>query len=568
LRDALAHTGSYLFHELTTPLGLRLERLRALEPTGNQTQFRSFGTFAVWFPRGLLLRRAAQLACGSLLDRWCSRTDGHGADAIASTCARAASDPECRFEAIGARLGQENVPDANLDIHAALGRLLAELDAQSRQPVAEDDPASWCPKALERVRQWFGGGYAGSQTMWQKGVLSQAMDQAVSQAADTWDKRFLGVALGVLELPGGRLAAAAEAITHLQAECSTLEEANRLRRQEEGRLSHSAAHSLEEALAQCVSASGGFSFFGGRSRRLLRSFVDSLSAYARQRLAEGIVAATLGFLAVLRGRLDERLRELEFCRHRVRHFGQSLEAGNATEPCCEVDQSIAVEPATTPHPLSANDEYWALIRKSQTARVVLPDGAEELDEAARTLVQRLSAEQWSALDQQLQDEVMTPSGGLYKVCMSRQDMGRSLVPRFVQSAAECLSGFLPVTDVAEVETCGKDEHAIRQALARYVERATPSVAALDGERQSAFLLAPGSDAGKAIADAAAAAGLQPLVAAGQAEIMLCREQSYLTIEEVQKLLSSCRSAYEETVSVPTLSAHARFDLLDWVPLAP
>ena len=32
LRDAVAHLGSYLFHELTTPLGLRLERSRKATP--------------------------------------------------------------------------------------------------------------------------------------------------------------------------------------------------------------------------------------------------------------------------------------------------------------------------------------------------------------------------------------------------------------------------------------------------------------------------------------------------------------------------------------------------------
>ncbi len=59
-RDAMAHLGSYLFHELTTPLGLRLERLRL---SRGVLPFRSFGTYGVWFPRGLLLRLAARRAC-------------------------------------------------------------------------------------------------------------------------------------------------------------------------------------------------------------------------------------------------------------------------------------------------------------------------------------------------------------------------------------------------------------------------------------------------------------------------------------------------------------------------
>ncbi|HLJ97361.1 MAG TPA: hypothetical protein VKU02_29650, partial [Gemmataceae bacterium] len=70
VRDAVAHLGSYLFHDLTTPLGLRLDRCRQLPAPAGATNFRSFGTYAVWFPRGLLLRLAARNACRQLLEEW------------------------------------------------------------------------------------------------------------------------------------------------------------------------------------------------------------------------------------------------------------------------------------------------------------------------------------------------------------------------------------------------------------------------------------------------------------------------------------------------------------------
>src|SRR5262249_57170877 len=53
MREAVAHLGSYLFHELTTPLGLRLDQARKAEAAhGAGTPFRSLGTYSVWFPRG------------------------------------------------------------------------------------------------------------------------------------------------------------------------------------------------------------------------------------------------------------------------------------------------------------------------------------------------------------------------------------------------------------------------------------------------------------------------------------------------------------------------------------
>ncbi len=70
-RDAMAHLGSYLFHELTTPLGLRLERTRL---SRGVLPFRSFGTYGVWFPRGLLLHLAARGACQRILEEWQTST--------------------------------------------------------------------------------------------------------------------------------------------------------------------------------------------------------------------------------------------------------------------------------------------------------------------------------------------------------------------------------------------------------------------------------------------------------------------------------------------------------------
>ena len=77
-RDAMAHLGSYLFHELTTPLGLRLDACRRRRPSARATPFRSLGTYGVWFPRGLLLRLAARVACLNLVQQW--QADGEPMD--------------------------------------------------------------------------------------------------------------------------------------------------------------------------------------------------------------------------------------------------------------------------------------------------------------------------------------------------------------------------------------------------------------------------------------------------------------------------------------------------------
>src|SRR5262249_52623101 len=137
MREGVAHLGSYLFHELTTPLGLRLDQARKPEGVpGATTPFRSLGTYSVWFPRGLLLRLAGRTACTRLVVEWASggpdqqngvvqlRGSGPESDewrdegsdsgvplqaplqeaAVEASCARALADPGLRPEALAAQI--------------------------------------------------------------------------------------------------------------------------------------------------------------------------------------------------------------------------------------------------------------------------------------------------------------------------------------------------------------------------------------------------------------------------------------------------------------------------------
>src|SRR5205814_634888 len=100
--------------------------------------------------------------------------------------------------------------------------------------------------------------------------------------------------------------------------------------------------------------------------------------------------------------------------------------------------------------------------------------------------------------------------------------------------------------------------------------AVPLVKAREGANQGAFLLVPASDAGKAYGEEAAQVvpEMELVRVPGQAELMFCREQGFLSMEDLQRFLHVCRTGYDESVSVPSISPHARFDILDWVPLDP
>jgi hypothetical protein len=104
----------------------------------------------------------------------------------------------------------------------------------------------------------------------------------------------------------------------------------------------------------------------------------------------------------------------------------------------------------------------------------------------------------------------------------------------------------------------------------YFASATPFIQSKEGLNQTAFLLVPASDAGKTFGETAqkTLTDLQLVRVPGQAHLMFCREQGYLQMRDVQELLRPFRPTYERSAVVPISSSHARFDIVDWVPLDP
>src|SRR5262249_20002534 len=127
LGDTISHMGSYLFHELTTPLGLALDHVRRHRPAPGDTPFRSFGTFGVWFPRGLLLRRAARLSCRRLIEEWMAKGTPDAPAEVEAACAKALADPGLRPEALAVRLEEAAAITAVNDLSGTPAQVLTAL---------------------------------------------------------------------------------------------------------------------------------------------------------------------------------------------------------------------------------------------------------------------------------------------------------------------------------------------------------------------------------------------------------------------------------------------------------
>src|SRR6185437_7689071 len=292
-RDAMAHLGSYLFHELTTPLGVRLERTRLARSV---LPFRSFGTYGVWFPRGLLLHLAARGACQHILEEWQTASlDEHaiipekpaslsldslaGAesfeekprvsahDLLEAAYARVLADSELQPDTLANRILDLAGHQLESSPRELLTRLLAAIEEQSQQMVAHDDPGAWARQSLTRVQDWLGGGLQppGTTTVGpqRKSRLTRALEGAAAKLAEEWDQRFNAAVSGLIEHPGRRLALAEAAINRFLRYCREATEAHQQRLHQQSGRSQQSQKQLQTALDNCIEGTGGFSWFGG-----------------------------------------------------------------------------------------------------------------------------------------------------------------------------------------------------------------------------------------------------------------------------------------------------------------
>jgi eukaryotic-like serine/threonine-protein kinase len=570
VRNTVAHLGSYLFHELTTPLGLSLERARSIAAASpDATVFRSFGTYSVWFPRGLLLREAGRQACVRLLGDWQSDQDPPCPGEVDAACARLLADPELRPESLRMRIQEQAAATFEDSVSGALTALLSTLEEQAQGPIAMDDSGAWAQQALGRLEEWIGRSRdSESASEWSKSRLGRIFSTCVQNLATEWDQRLSQAAFAMMERPGRRVAAAEAALQKLIAftgDCASAEE--QLLQQQSGSTTQ-AWQQVRTALESCYTAGGGFSLFGGRTRRQLRVFMDHLAAFGRQRLVEEVAAAGVQFFKLLGSRLSERLRELAFCCQRLRHLQGILETGG--DPQLELgDSPLAGENTPAPAPMALITDYWEHLRAFGNTKAVLPNGECDLRDAAERFLEMLTPEHWVQLDQGLQDVVLAPGKGLYQTCVAGGDLCKTLANPFVEVAANSLGELLPMTDVAQVELAGAttpgDDSATH--LKSYFDKAAPLLPSASG-RHRAFLLIPASDAGTQYGDAArkTISSLEVVRVPGQSDLVFCREQGPLTPEDLSRVFGGCRSAYEKTAHAAPASSHARFDIHDWIPL--
>lgn len=558
VRDAVAHLATYVAAEISSPLGPTMERTRRTAFTTQKPGFRSFGTSTVWFPRGLLLRVAARRAVSRLIEVWSASVLPKALEGLDKLCASVLSDPGLRWETLCSELNRLAVTSSGCPVEAT-EQFIENLEREVGTPVVADNPSAWSADALERVRRWAGPGTGRElEAVWKKSQFFRNLTHASQQLGEQWDEYLAGQLRELIRRPGNRVATAEVGYRRIIDFCDRA-----IRVQWDGIERHyQGMKRVHEDLVSAQQAChGGVKLMLAGSNRAVRAFLDQARLFCRQRIAQDLLEAGVQFFMTLRGRMEERLRDLGFARQRLKHLRQILVAASA----------VGVEAASYDAAgagLEISDPFWEAVRGTAAVEIVLPAGVPDLETSADQFVQSLRPEHWLGLDEWLQNEVLAPHGDLHIAATAGADVASVFGRPLVEQAAWHLGTILPITDVAQVEFSAAEAQgaSLGGRLRERSAAAAPMVH--DRHRQATFLLTPDTEPGLALGQAAVAfqPWIQVVPVANTTELTLLREQSALADDAVDDLLDAARGVYHEVVSVPGLSPHARFDVGEWRPL--
>jgi hypothetical protein len=559
-RDCVSHLASYVAHDLTTPLGSALERVRS-QPVGfDRSPFRSFGTYGVWFPRGLLLRAAAQKISLSLLKEWKADAAPIDMDVVKKVVGEALADPRLKPEAVRAQIEEEAVRGPDGGPADQTERWLTGLETQVAASGRHPDAGAWARAVWEQARDLIGTKPTGdNDSTVRRSRMSKMLEEAVKRVAEMWGNEFAEVVRPLERVPGRRLGAIGVALKRLATVCAEWAEAADARAQQIAVKSGQAKSDVQAAHDVCQAGSGTFSFFGGRSGRSMRHFLDQIRAFARVRLQEDFADATAKFYRALRARIEDQLRELAYCRTRMDALVQAMEC------------PLANLPVSSDTPVALSEEALQnTLHPTNTLNVVLPSGDTHIDRSAHRLVKGVRAGDVQRLEIALQKLVLEPRGGLTALCVLNADMSRTLVAPMVEQTTAFLSDLLPVTDVTEIEVATSRARKVEVGtrIKDYHARAVPSCGA-DGDAQT-FVLVPETESGQAFAAVVKRVVPEALtisVNGTATDLMFCREHGNLRSDEVAALMQACVPAYYESLASPLTAPHARYDVTEWMPLS-
>jgi len=561
-RDCVSHLAGYVTHDLTTPLGTGLEKIRKAKPPLGRTPFRGFGTFGVWYPRGLLLRSAARQLCARLLRSWAAFGNVKLPEDAERILGAILDDKRLTPDEVQLFLSEESMsgPDGN-PVEATRtwrGNLLNYADAASHRP----DPQSWAVAAWDQGRDLVGlEPTTEGDSTFRRGRLSRALDSGIRRASEAWQNEIVELLRPLEEMTGPRLAVLEVLIGELvgtsAAAAQSMEQV--LNASVEPR--QRARDDVQAALEACKKTDeGGFNIFGGRTARALRTVAERIRTFADVRVKEDLALASSQFYRRLQSFFEDKLRDLSLTRDRINELAGVMEAY----------VGLPTAHYTPPSGQDTEELLQTTLQETNTMRVVLPFGEDHLDRSAAELLGVLPSIERTRLELILTRLVVEPRGGLTAMARASTDLNFVLAAPMIEQSTAFLTNLLPSEDVTAVELKAADTAPgeLARRIAGYVRAASPAARGPAAEEKT-FVMVPDTEAGTIYAEEVrrtVPGAVTVPVRGSDTDLLFCREQSCLRTADLDRFLEPCWEAYTAAVDLPESNPHSRYDVIAWLPL--
>jgi serine/threonine protein kinase len=574
-RRCLSRLASYVSNELTTLLGPALEAHRSRPLALGRTPFRTFGVYSLWYPRGLLLRAAAQRLCAQLLRRWGEEGEPSCEEAIAQAVARITNDE--RLSLTIEQQGKVEVRSAVVDISSVtepLKKWLHELDQQWSAVAKAGQGVTWTRQVWEQTREWLGwhSPYLQDSSV-VRSRWHRTLEDSIRRQAEAWANESIAVIETLAEQPGRRLAAMENGLRQIESWCEKQAQMAEQHLDQLSRQLRQAYVDLRDAYDACQEGNGTFSLLGGRGTRTLRHFVEQHRQYVHLRMQEEVLEKVARFFRMFQLRLQEKRRDVEVARLRLREIVQQLHGNPSSEGTTDTPGRLA--PRWTQNTITSpsgekNPSTMEGLTEDATVRLLLPEGEKHWEQAVQHLIARCDESEMYRLDHALGQLVLAPRGGLLSICRLHADLYRLLAAPLIDQTIAFLANLLPTQDVAEVAVHQDSSPSvtITQRLQEYHRLASPTLGAGDGEEQT-YLVVPNSQGGCELAThlhRLIPGSLCIEVPTPATDILFCREHGGLRLEELVASILNCIPIYQQACQNILTNPHSRYDVSEWLPL--
>lgn len=593
----VSQMGNLLFLELFSAIGRTEERVRqnwlrghSVDPKSSGPKpmvYQSAALHRVLWPRKRLLQLTARLLCRNLVNGWMSKDGKPIRESVKQWVGEHWLDLKINPDQLIRLLQEEitskfgNTPEATFNaLIDPIAEVVVPVTNQQKPRGREDInevklQIGTVVETIEQLEQMLGipegcqsatGARGGSNS--ELGFVVEQLKEYATKIGNDIELRMAQMVVRLIEQPAFRLAGAEETIRQFGKMVDTaLERQEYLAKELDERAVnlYNEIQTLIENPEQMPHNDSGWRLtFTRRStadnHQFARKLLELLRAYPKCRFQSLILQTTTQFYISLRGQLSDQLREVDFCRTRLRELAEKL-----------TDESVDEKS-------NSSGKRDLVQLQGFSGELLLPEGMKTIAGAVNFLIERISLEEISELDQAIQDMIQKNFRALVNVCMTSSSVLRNLVPAMEGVAQQFLDSRLESADIVDMflarnslpqegeEPSGlSEEDRIKRNLQEAYEEAAPELLAtsLDDEF-CIFAVPPSEDEGLLRKLAEGALSRTRITAATSFdEIVLYREQLQTSPLENKSFARKAKEAYSEAHSSDSFTPHTRIDIPEW-----